>query len=231
MNKSVTLAIEAREEFDRENPENKEQRLIALSIGCYGAILANGSEYTGNYGDATIDQLKDFHRKRLEIFLENKVDFVLFETIPSRLEAKAIALLVKEIEGLPPVGIAFQCRSDHEIADGTDLLEMIGLYDELETVFAVGANCTKPQHIERLVKRVAEYQQNANTKALLLYPDGGEVWNAVERTWDASCKVAEDKFGFLLTKCVQDYGSRVLVGGCCGTGPSHIKKLKEQLSK
>lgn len=65
MRTSVRLAREARDEFGRG--------LVALSMGCYGAVLANGAEYTGDYGDAiTVDDLVEFHRERLEICLQGK---------------------------------------------------------------------------------------------------------------------------------------------------------------
>ena len=44
------------------------ERYIMTSIGSYGGALADGSEYTGEYGDVTFDALKDFHRKRFEVF-------------------------------------------------------------------------------------------------------------------------------------------------------------------
>ena len=63
MRTSVRLACEARDEFGKG--------LVALSMGCYGAILANGAEYTGDYGVAmTIDDLVEFHKERLAICLQ-----------------------------------------------------------------------------------------------------------------------------------------------------------------
>jgi len=41
---------------------------VAASVGPYGASLADGSEYKGNYG-VSKQVLKDFHAKRLEILI------------------------------------------------------------------------------------------------------------------------------------------------------------------
>ncbi|CEG71579.1 hypothetical protein RMATCC62417_07291 [Rhizopus microsporus] len=235
MHKSISLACEARKEFIQEHPENTSPKLVALSIGCYGAILANGAEYTGNYGDTSVDQLVQFHKERLSVFLqskESKVDFILFETIPSALEARAIASIVSDFDLLPPVAVSFQCRSDHDIADGTPLQDVLALFDTIDHVFATGINCTKPQFIESLIDIIVKHNKAQNSqKVLLLYPDGGEVWDAVARTWDTSCKLPEDKFGYLMAKCVKEYGPRVIVGGCCGTGFTHIRNLKSHLHK
>jgi homocysteine S-methyltransferase len=65
MRLSTLLAYEAREDASKIN-NFKEQPLIAASVGPYGASLADGSEYRGNYGIG-IEALKTFHRNRLKI--------------------------------------------------------------------------------------------------------------------------------------------------------------------
>ncbi|KAI8642487.1 Homocysteine S-methyltransferase [Parasitella parasitica] len=237
MRKSVSLALEARDEYKLEHPNDNQQRLVTLSIGCYGAILANGAEYTGDYGDLTLQELVQFHKERLSLFLSTKtessngIDFVIFETIPSYLEAQAIHEIVSNWDSsnanLPPVAVSFQCRSGDQIADGTPVLNAIQVLNDEKSIFAVGINCTKPKYFENLLTIVAQFnKQNANGKALVAYPNGGEEWNAVARNWDASTKLPEETFGCMMAKCVEDYGPYVLVGGCCGTGPAHIKNIK-----
>lgn len=239
MRKSVSLALEARDEYKQEHPSDDQQRLVALSIGCYGAVLANGAEYTGNYGDLKLQQLVQFHKERLSVFLSTKtestgVDFIIFETIPSYLEAQAITEIVTNWDDsnndLPPVAVAFQCSSDDQIADGTPVLKALQVLNDVKGIFAIGINCTKPKYVENLFATVAQFNKETNNgKALLAYPDGGEEWNAVARSWDATAKLPEETFGCMMAKCVEDYGPRVLVGGCCGTGPAHIKNIIEFL--
>ncbi|CEP08389.1 hypothetical protein [Parasitella parasitica] len=237
MRKSVSLTLEARDEYTREHANDNQQRLVALSIGCYGAVLANGAEYTGNYGGLTLQQLVQFHKERLSLFLSTKtessrgVDFVIFETIPSYLETQAINEVVSKWDSsdttLPPVAVSFQCRSDDQIADGTPILNALQVLNNEKGIFAVGINCTKPKYAENLFATVTQFnKQNTNGKALVAYPDGGEEWNAVARSWDATTKLPEETFGCMMAKCAKDYGPHVLVGGCCGTGPAHIKNIK-----
>jgi len=64
---STKLALEARDEFwedqQKKTGNQKAKPLVAGSVGCYGASLANGSEYIGNYADQmTQKDFKDFHR-------------------------------------------------------------------------------------------------------------------------------------------------------------------------
>lgn len=46
---------------------------------------------SGHYGkDMTIENLKDFHRRRLEVLAEGGADLIVFETIPNKLEAQVV---------------------------------------------------------------------------------------------------------------------------------------------
>lgn len=53
LSKSVKLAVEARDEFwDSKNEISQHgynRALVAASVGCYGAYLADGSEYRYDY--------------------------------------------------------------------------------------------------------------------------------------------------------------------------------------
>src|SRR3954468_24792180 len=59
--RSVGCALAARDSFD-----DGLDRWVAASIGPYGAMLADGSEYRGDYGKTSAD-LRDWHRPRFEI--------------------------------------------------------------------------------------------------------------------------------------------------------------------
>lgn len=44
---------------------------------------------SGNYGqEITVEIVKDFHRRRLEVLSEAGADIIAFETIPNKLEAQ-----------------------------------------------------------------------------------------------------------------------------------------------
>ncbi len=94
---SVTIAVEARDEFwaFEENRLNRPKPIIAASVGPYGAYLADGSEYRGNYGISE-DELVEFHRPRMKALIEAGADVLACETIPCLTEAKAIVRSLKE---------------------------------------------------------------------------------------------------------------------------------------
>lgn len=56
---------------------------------------------SGNYGEAvSLETLKDFHRRRLQVLSEAGPDIIAFETIPNKLEAQVLV-------DIPPNSFAF----------------------------------------------------------------------------------------------------------------------------
>lgn len=77
--------------------------LVAASIGPYGAFLADGSEYRGDYGIGRA-ALADFHRRRWEVLAHSGADVLLCETLPTLVEARALADLARESAGVAREG-------------------------------------------------------------------------------------------------------------------------------
>ena len=119
--RSIDLAVETRDSF-WANPENRYGRLrplVAASIGPYGAFLADGSEYTGNYGiDAA--ELHAFHERRWHILAESRADLLACETIPSRLEAEVLLRLLRDTPHRW-AWMSFSCRDGGHVSDGSRL--------------------------------------------------------------------------------------------------------------
>lgn len=71
--------------------------LVAASIGCYGAALADGSEYRGDYGKRIgVEALKEWHRERMEVLAHaDGVDLILVETVPCLDEIRAVLSLLQ----------------------------------------------------------------------------------------------------------------------------------------
>ncbi len=95
MQLSITIARQAIDEFLLASPAlNREVPLVAASIGPYGAALADGSEYRGNY-NVSIEKLMEFHKHRLDLLAKSNANILAFETIPCLEEALAIKELLK----------------------------------------------------------------------------------------------------------------------------------------
>ena len=216
MKKSVQLAVEARDEFwdVTANRLNRPMPLVAASIGPYGAFLADGSEYRGEYG-LSEDELVDFHRERMKALIEAGADILACETIPCLIEAKAIVRLLKEFPGVY-AWISFSAKDGLHISSGESIAACTEWLNEHEQVAAVGVNCTPPSYISTLIKALSGHTK----KPIIIYPNSGDVYNPTDKTWEKSTSKEHER-SFL--QWYED-GAR-LIGGCCRTTPEDIKEI------
>ncbi|WP_150242494.1 homocysteine S-methyltransferase [Nocardiopsis quinghaiensis] len=197
--------------------------LVAAGVGPYGAARADGSEYTGDY-DLDEDGLYSWHRERWRLLAGAGADLIACETIPSMPEARALARLLEESPGAR-AWISFSCRDGERVSDGTPLREAaaeLAPSHAAGRLVAVGVNCTAPRHVPALVRAVG----GAGVPAVA-YPNSGEAWDAVHRRWTGTSEPEE--FG----RAAVDWhaAGAVLVGGCCRTGPEHVRSVRAHLDR
>ncbi|XP_077241032.1 homocysteine S-methyltransferase family protein [Tasmannia lanceolata] len=230
LRRSVKLALEARDHFwevVQELPEHSYNRaLVAASIGSYGAYLADGSEYSGHYGaDVSIDKLKDFHRRRLQVLVEAGPDMLAFETIPNKLEAQACVELLDEEKVQIPSWICFSSVDGEHASSGESFNECLDILNKSARVNVIGINCTPPQFMENLICKFRELTE----KAIAVYPNSGEVWDGRAKRWMPSKCFDGEKFE-LSVKRWHEAGAS-LIGGCCRTTPSTIRTISKVLKE
>jgi len=216
---SVELARQARDRFQMKHAGVGYTPLVAASVGPYGATLHDGSEYTGDYAIDSAE-LGAFHRERLAVLDAAGADVLACETIPSIDEARVLADLLRDTQ--TPAWVSFSCRDGQHISDGTPLAETAALFRDHPRVLALGVNCTPPQFI---VSLIGEIHGHAPDRAVLVYPNSGETWEAATSSWHGTVSPLE---------CAQaaerwlQAGAR-LVGGCCRMGPEHIRAIGQGL--
>jgi homocysteine S-methyltransferase len=210
----TSVAI-AREAADEHASNTGAEPLVAASIGPYGAVLADGSEYDGCYGK-TVDELVDFHRPRLEALLAAEPDLLAVETIPSIIEAEAI---VKVLDQLPKARawMTFSCMDATHLNDGTPFVVAAEMAASSPHVVAVGVNCTPPDFVEDLLRNLPP----DFPKPLVVYPNLGSTWDAANKRWVAEGPFPD--FGKGAARWI-DAGATA-IGGCCGTGPNDIAAI------
>jgi homocysteine S-methyltransferase len=179
---------------------------VAGSIGPYGAYLADGSEYRGDYG-LSVDALVDFHGPRIEL-LAPLVDVLACETIPCLAEAQALGRLLPGHEAW----VSFSCRIATEVCHGEPLGECI---DAVGRVGAVGVNCVPPSLTEALLHTA----RAATSLPLVAYPNCGEHYHG---TWSGR-GLPPAEFA-ALARTWAAAGAEI-IGGCCRTTPAHIRAL------
>jgi len=212
---SVELAIRARDAFSRGGAVSRP--LVAASIGPYGAMLHDGSEYTGDYA-ISADGLRQFHQERLQLFDNSDADVLAIETIPSLSEACVLAALLRDCN--TPAWISFSCRNESQISDGTPLDEVAALFKGHPTVLAVGINCTPPQYATALINML---RKTLPDKAVVAYPNSGEQFNVDDNAWSG------DVVALTAAEWVAA-GARI-VGGCCRVGPEQIRAMANGLKE
>ncbi|VAW36458.1 Homocysteine S-methyltransferase [hydrothermal vent metagenome] len=216
---SVQLAIDAREQFwaIETNRRGRLRPLVAASVGPYGAYLANGAEYTGNYGLDEAELLA-WHRSRWQILANSGADLLACETIPSLPEARALRQLLLETQ--MPAWISFACRDGVHISDGTPLAECVRLLNDVPNLVAVGINCTPPRFVPDLITAV----QSATNKLIIVYPNSGERYDSRNKQWLGESNPSE--FG-TISREWRKLGA-MLLGGCCRTTPAHIQQIRDR---
>ncbi|XP_008804975.2 homocysteine S-methyltransferase 2 [Phoenix dactylifera] len=238
LQRSVEIAYEARDIFHKrylKGPQNADKNenafkrhpiLVAASVGSYGAYLADGSEYSGDYGEAvTLETLKDFHRRRLQVLSEAGPDIVAFETIPNKLEAQVYAELLEECNIKIPAWFSFNSKDGINVVSGDSLLECVSIADSCENVVAIGINCTPPRFIHKLILSI----RKATNKPILVYPNSGESYDADRKEWVASTDVSDEDFVSYVSRWHEAGAS--LIGGCCRTTPNTIRAVSRALHK
>ena len=182
---------------------------LAASVGPYGASLADGSEYKGNYG-VSKQVLKDFHAKRLEVLISTSPDYLALETMPDTFEVEVLLDLLNDCP--IPFWVSYSCKEGNQTNAGQDFQSAVDL---AQSAMAVGINCTKPELITDLLRSAK------SDKPYVIYPNSGRIWDAENKVWTGSAAI-----GFsneLVSQWVK--AGAEIVGGCCGIGAAEIEQL------
>lgn len=201
--------------------EGQDDGWVAGSVGPYGAMLADGSEYTGTYvEEMSVADLRVFHRPRMELLAEAGADVLACETVPAAAEAEA---LLAEADALGvPVWLSLTTVLDGDgvvrTRRGEPAADVFAMTADVDAVIAVGVNCTAPTAVGPSIDAAA-----VAGKSVVVYPNSGEDWDAVHRSWTGSPGIATDDVPAWVAA-----GAR-LVGGCCRVRPEHIAAVRSML--
>lgn len=230
---SVRLAQKARAEAYQRSGEKRHDLLVAGSVGPYGAFLADGSEYRGDY-QRSAEEFKDFHRPRILALTQADVDLLAIETMPSMPEIQAVCSLLQSEFPDYVAWVSCTLKDADHLSDGTPLQDVLALVQQYEQIVAFGINCVPTTLVMPALQFLSSATQQGaaddsdSTSAfpLLCYPNSGEIWDAGSKTWKGP-----KPYGHVLANQVRKWtsaGAR-LVGGCCRTGPKNIEAISQAL--
>lgn len=220
--RSVELFQEARAQWwqDAGQAQNRAWPLCLGAVGPYGAYLADGSEYRGNYG-VSDEVLRTFHQRRMELLWNAGADLLLVETQPSFHEA-CIEADIAESMGAN-YWISFSCKDGKHTWEG-DLIRdcASALEKDHPHLKMIGINCTAPQFTESLIHEL----RAGCSLPVAVYPNSGETYDPTTKTWHGS--TAGLSFGAYAKRWME--AGALAVGGCCTTENSHIRSVTKARS-
>jgi homocysteine S-methyltransferase len=185
--------------------------VVAASVGPYGAVLADGSEYRGDYA-ISIGELAAFHRDRVQLLAETEPDWWACETIPTAAEAVTMGLALTSVQRRP-TWMTFTCQSGSHTFGGDRIEDAIAAALTVCDLSAVGVNCTAPGFVPELLQRI----RRVTDLPLVAYPNSGGSWDVENKIW----------LGDQGTTDVSAWitAGAEYVGGCCGVGPAELATL------
>ena len=169
-------------------------------------------------GTMELEELIDVYKEQIRCLEKAGADLLVVETMMSLQETRACLIAVKEVSQLP-VMVTMSYNEDGRTLYGTDPATAMVVLQSLGAD-AVGVNCSAgPEEMITLVKAMKEY---ANVPIIAKPNAGIPVLQDGKTIYPME---PEEFAGY--GKLLIEAGAGIL-GGCCGTTPLHIQKLKEQ---
>ena len=216
--KSAKLALQARYEAYKDGIVADRKLLVAGSVGPYGAFLADGSEYSGDY-TRTQTELQSFHRPRIQALIKGGVDLLAIETMPNIHEILAVLEMLREEFPDAICWLSCTLKDTQHISDGTHIDELLGIFDRFrDNIVGIGINCVPANIAFDALQQMSQISK----LPLVCYPNSGESWDAGTNTWSGDRPECND-----LNKQIQNWQTQgaKLIGGCCRTGPQYIERI------
>ena len=212
-----------------------------VSLGPYGALLADGSEYRGDY-ELSEAELKEWHATRLDRLLAAEhprpPDGLAFETVPKFEEVRGIlSLLCERRYAETPAWVSFSCRDGAHLCDGTPLVVVAAACRD---AFArrppsvrsyLGVNCVPATTVDAVLDALLPAAQGSAATGIVVYPNGGGTWDAADRCWkcEDGTPPYSDQLAGAWAKRINDAGLEAIIGGCCQTDCRTIAALHASL--
>lgn len=203
-------------------------QLVALSKKAAGnrAFVAADITMTGQQlapiGKMDFEELIDIYKEQITITCKAGVDLIAVETMMNLQETRAALIAAKEVCDLPVI-VTLTFEEDGKTLYGTDAITAAITLEKLGAS-AIGANCsTGPDKMAAVIEAIAQVvsipviaKPNAGLPSL---NDVGEtVYDMEEQAFTEGVK------GLI------EAGASI-IGGCCGTSPSYIRALSDELKE
>ena len=185
-----------------------DNQFVALDIGPTGKLLKP-------LGELDFEDAVSAFAQTVKAGANAGADLILIETMSDPYEMKAAVLAAKENSNLP-IFATFVLDENGKTVTGCDISAMVAMLEGLG-VDALGVNCSLGA--EQLKKHIPTLVE-ASSCPVIVNPNAGMPVISDGKTY-----YKQDATGFANhMKEIADMGARIL-GGCCGTTPTHIKAV------
>ena len=205
----------------REAVDQFEDRFVAGSLGPTNVTLSLSPRVDDpSYREVTFDDLREGYAEAARGLKDGGVDILLIETVFDTLNGKAAIAAVKEVAPEIPlfVSVTIVDRSGRNLSGQT--VEAFWTSVEHAQPFAAGVNCslgaTEMRPYVQAMSRVASVY-------VICYPNAGlpNAFGGYDEQPPTTSRLLKEfaEAGFLNA-----------AGGCCGTGPEHIRQIREAMA-
>lgn len=171
-------------------------------------------------GPTSKEEAQEYFKEQAQALIDAGADLIILETFIYPTELEQAVKAVKSIADIPVVA---QMTIDENCDSLTGASPEI-MIQELEEIGAdvVGINCTVgPQVMLNWLEAAREH----TTLPISVMPNAGKPRNVDGR----NIYLTSPEYMGEYAKHFVNLGANI-IGGCCGTGPEHIKKMKEYIS-
>ena len=197
--------------------------LVALSRSAAPDALIAGdlttlAAFTDSWDPEKFDLLVENYQRQIRGLVDGGADLLVAETLMYPQEAEAI-LTAAELEGAGAVMYSFTMQADGSLFSGMEAGPVLKNLEESGAA-AVGFNCVAADMMTPyLVSKLRRYVRGP----LLCKPNAGNP--VIGDDGIAHYDMEAPEFAKVVSDCVQS--GATLVGGCCGTTPSHIAAISQ----
>ncbi len=206
--------------------EEINQNLVMLTKEAAGnnALVAGDITMTGKQlypiGELYFEELVEIYKEQIRCMVKAGVDLLVAETIMSLQEARAAVLAAKEVCDLP-IMVTMTFQEDGRTLYGTDPKTALIVLQSLGAD-AVGVNCSAgPDAMISIIEEMKKYA----VVPLIAKPNAGLP--KIDENGKNYFDMDADTFADFMEKLAQ--AGAAILGGCCGTTPEYIKKIKEKI--
>lgn len=202
----ITAAIQS-----AKKAASKTGAKVALDLGPTGQLLQPA-------GSLSFEEAYNSYADMVRIGSEAGADLIAIETMSDLHEVKAALLAAKENSDLP-VFVSMTFEENGRTFAGASLECLVTLAESLKAD-ALGINCSLgPKQLAPLLKKLA----SLTSLPVIAKPNAG-----LPDPKDGSYHLSDDEFAAAAREYVE--GGISIIGGCCGTTPKTIARLKQEFA-